>query len=184
MRKKDLMNFIDLVEAKAVRSVAARHDKIISDAKEKIFVDGGYNRRIENIQRQINSITEEVKNLNLDMHDNTEICYPVCIYDDLLGRLNEFVGKSTIKEKMVCRGNYDRGQIPLLKKAKSQEVGEVKTQYSKVRYVSQQKTSAKEIAEYLEDIGFDISSVRKGDDCVALSVEIDKSKLFVCGENR
>ena len=50
--------------------------------------------------------------------------------------------------------------------------------------VSQSKRYGKDVAEYLEAIGFDISSVRKGDDCVALSVDIDKTKLFVCGDNK
>lgn len=184
MKKKDLMVFIDMVETKAVKSVTERHDKIINDAKEKLFEDGGYNRRIENIQKQVNSLQEETKNLVIDMSENTEVNYPKYQTYDLLHRLNDFIGVNNIKGNMYRESKFEGGKIPLQIAVKRQEIEEVKTQYQKVRYVSHRKTSAKDIAEYLEAIGFDISSVRKGDDCVALSVELDKSKLFVCGENK
>ena len=178
------MNFIDIVEAKAVRSVTERHNKIINDAKENLFAKGGYNERINKIQKQVNSLQIETQNLILDLCENKEINYPKYGNYDLLSELNNNIGKSTTKVKMMSKSKFDGGNIPLLIKAKEIEIEGVKENYAKVRYVSQEKTSAKDIAEYLEAIGFDISSVRKGDDCVALSVEIDKSKLFVCGENK
>jgi hypothetical protein len=184
MKKRDLMNFIDMVEGKAVRSVTERHNKIINDAKEELFAKGGYNERINKIQKQVNSLQIEAQNLVLDLFENKEINYPKYNDYDLLHRLNYHTGKSTIKNKMVQDSKFQGGNIPLLIKAKDLEIKEVKENYAKVKYVSQEKTSAKDIAEYLEAIGFDISSVRKGDDCVALSVEIDKSKLFVCGDNK
>lgn len=184
MKKRDLMNFIDIVEAKAVRSVTERHDKIINNAKEELFAKGGYNERINKIQKQVNSLQIETQNLVLDLCENKEINYPKYGNYDLLSELNNHIGKSTTKAKMMSKSKFDGGNIPLLIKAKSLEIEGVKENYAKVRYVSQEKTSAKDIAEYLEAIGFDISSVRKGDDCVALSVEIDKSKLFVCGDNK
>lgn len=184
MKKRDLMEFINLVEAKALKSVSKRHNKIIEDAKEKLFEDNGFNRRISAIQKQLNSMREEVGNLFLDMYENKEINHPRNHYDGLLSRLNEYSGGTSLKEKILKDSSFSGGQIPLLIKAKEQEMSDVSTQYGKVRYVSNSKTSAKDIAQYLEEVGFDISSVRKGDDCVALSVELDKSKLFVCGENK
>ena len=184
MKKKDLMLFIDLVENKAVKSVTERHNKIINDAKEELFETCGYNERIERFQKKVNSLQVEVQSLVLDMEENIEVNYPKYGNYDLLRRLNNFIGKTEIKEQMMSESNFEGGQIPLLKEAKMLEIKGVKENYAKVRYVSNSKSSAKDIAEYLEATGFDISSVRKGDDCVALAVELDKSKLFVCGENK
>ena len=184
MKKKELMRFIDLVEAKAVKSVTERHNKIINDTKEELFAEGGYSERINKIQKQVNSLQMETQNLILELIENEKINYPKYGNYDLLQRLNEHTGKTTIKTTTISNSKFSGGNIPLLIKAKEIEVKEVRENYAKVRYVAQEKTSAKDIAEYLEAIGFDVSSVRKGDDCVALSVEIDKSKLFVCGDNK
>jgi len=184
MKKKELMDFINLVEHKAVRSVTERHDKIINKAKEELFVKGGYNERIARIQKQVNSLHTELQELVLNLNDNIEINYKKYNNYDLLHGINDHIGKLTIKVYTVSHSNFDGGQIPLLVKAKDLEIEGVKENYQKVRWVSNSKTSAKEIAEYLEVVGFDISSVKKGDDCVALSVELDKSKLFVCGDNK
>lgn len=184
MKKKDLMNFIDLVEKKAVKSVTERHDKIINDEKERLFAESGYNGSIGKIQKQVNSLQAEVQNLVLKMSGNIEVGYPKYLSWDLLHRLNNFTGKNQVQTQMISESDFKGGKIPLLIKAKETEIKEVRDNYSKVRYVSQSKINTKDIAEYLEGIGFDISSVRKGDDCVALSVEIDKSKLFVCGDNK
>ena len=184
MKKKDLMNFIDAVENKAVKSVTERHDKIINDAKEHLFETCGYNEVINRFQKKVNLLQSEVQTLVLDMNENIEVNYPKYNDYDLLHRLNKFTGKEEIKEQMMRSSNFEGGQIPLLKRFKDLEIKGVKDNYAKVRYVSNSKSSAKDIAEYLEATGFDISSVRKGDDCVALAVELDKSKLFVCGENK
>jgi len=183
MKKRDLMDFIDTVERKAIRSVQERHNKIISEAKEDLFEKNGYNERIKKIQKLVNSLQLEVQNITLDLHENIEINYPTG-RTDLLYSLNDYTGKLTIKEKMSNMSKYHGGPIPLLINAKEAEVQGVKENYAKVKYVSQTKTCAKDVAEYLEAVGFDISSVRAGDDCVALAVELDKSKLFVCGDNK
>lgn len=53
----------------------------------------------------------------------------------------------------------------------------------KVYIVSKSMSSAKKIAEYLEGLGFDLSSLKE-DEMQALVADIDKSKLFVCGERK
>lgn len=184
MRKRDLIEFINSVEHKAIKSVTERHDKIINEAKEELFEKDGYNERIKRIQSRVNSLQTEVQDLVLNLNENKNINYPNCDSYDLLHRLNNFTGKNEIKEQMARNSNYEGGRIPLLKRDKELEIKGVKENYAKVRYVSQSKSSAKDIGEYLEAVGFDISSVRAGDDCMALSVKLDKSKLFVCGENK
>ena len=183
MKKKDLMDFIELVERKALNSVTDRHCKIINDEKEKLFESNGYNKRISNIQRKVNSLYEEVKTLVLDMNENKLVGYPL-YRSDLMNSLSHYTGIANIKEQMNELSKFDGGIVPSLEKAKKEELKGVRDNYDLVKYVSKNKTTGKEVAEYLEGVGFDISSVRKGDDCVALSVEIDKSKLFVCGDNK
>lgn len=184
MKKRDLMEFIDVVEHKAINSVTKRHNEIIAAAKEELFEKNGYNDRIKKIQNKVNSLHTEINDLVNNLVENNEINYPNYDSYDLLHRLGSFTGKNEMKEQTVRKSEYKGGQIPLLINAKAIEIKGVKENYAKVRYVSQSKTCAKDVAEYLEAVGFDISSVRAGDDCVALAVELDKSKLFVCGENK
>ena len=44
-------------------------------------------------------------------------------------------------------------------------------------------SSAKKIAEYLKGLGFDLSNLEE-DEMKSLVANIDKSKLFVCGERK
>ena len=101
MNKKDLLNFIERVESKAIKSVEEKWNKQIKAKKDEVF--------------------------------------------------------SKYKEK-------------------------VRFNYKKVYMVSKDMSSAKKIAEYLEGLGFDISTLKE-DEMKYLSTDIDKSKLFVCGEN-
>ena len=44
-------------------------------------------------------------------------------------------------------------------------------------------SKAKDIASYLEETGFDISSLKESKN-TQLVAKVDKSKLFVCGDNK
>ena len=184
MRKRDLMDFINVVENKALRSVRERHDKIILTEKFRLMDEGGYTDRISAIQKEVDILYRANNKLVTDMQKDIKIKYPVYGAYDLNYRLNDFATKNCIRDGMMKNASFDGSKIPLLIKEKELEIKLVKENYNKVIMVSQSKRYGKDVAEYLEAIGFDISSVRKGDDCVALSVDIDKTKLFVCGDNK
>ena len=85
-------------------------------------------------------------------------------------------------EEIVRENSSFNGQVMKLKQARNKEIEEVRFNYKKVYMVSKDMSSAKKIAEYLEGLGFDISTLKE-DEMKYLSTDIDKSKLFVCGEN-
>ena len=184
MRKRDLMDFIEVVENKALRSVRERHDKIIIAEKIKIMGEGGYTDRIKKIQKEVNSLYAIANKLSNDMQNDIKVKYPVYSYSDLACKLRDFTTKNCIQNEMTRQSKFEGSKIPLLLKEKETELRGVEENYNKVKMVSRTKRYGKDVAEYLEGLGFDISSVRKGDDCVALSVDIDKKLLFVCGDNK
>ena len=184
MRKRDLMDFINVVESKALRSVRERHDKIILKEKFRLMDEGGYTERINKIQTEANSLYEISQKLNVDMQNDIKIKYPSYSYGDFASNINNCTGKNRIRDIMITRCKFEGSKIPLLLKEKDTELRGVEQNYNKVKMVSKTKKYGKDVAKYLEGLGFDISSVKKGDDCVALSVDIDKKLLFVCGDNK
>lgn len=111
------------------------------------------------------------------MREDTEVLYN--------GSYDIDYGKrylSNLKSSIVNNCSF-QGEVQKLKDAKNKEIKEVKANYHKVRVVSKSMSSAKKIAEYLKGLGFDLSSLEE-DEMKSLVADIDKSKLFVCGERK
>jgi len=89
---------------------------------------------------------------------------------------------SNIKTKISSDCNF-QGEVMKLEQARDKEIEEVEFNYKKVYIVSKGMSSTKKIVEYLESLGFDLSTLKE-DEMKYLSTDIDKSKLFVCGENK
>lgn len=174
MVKKDLLEFILKVENKAVSSVNAKYDKLIKNEEAKAMKP--YEDRIDKLQFTFNMFSQNLTMLLTDLKENKEIAY--------CGSHNIAQGQrylSDIKTQIINNSSY-QGQVQKLKDERNKELALVRANYKKVYVVSKNMSSAKKIAEYLEGLGFDISCVKE-DEITALVSEIDKSKLFVCGEN-
>ncbi|NMF04533.1 hypothetical protein ACUH7Y_09425 [Clostridium beijerinckii] len=175
MNKKDLLGFIERVESKAVKSVETKWDKKIEEAKEKAM--SKYNNKIEMYQSAFNNFSTNLTNLLTDMKEDLETGYTHS-YDFQNGLRN----LANIKKEIKYRCEF-KGKVMKLEQDKNKEIEEVKFNYKKVEIVAKGMSSSKKIAEYLEGLGFDLSTLKE-DEMKYLSTDIDKSKLFVCGENK
>lgn len=174
MNKKDLLDFINRVEEKAIRSVTDKYGKLIEEEKSKVIKP--YEDKIDKLQFTFNMFSQNLTMLLTDLKEDKEIAY--CGSYDIRRGQSYLID---IKTKIATTSAY-QGKVEKLKNEMADEVNLVRANYKKVFVVSKNMTSAKKIAEYLEGLGFDISSLKE-DEITALVAEIDKTKLFVCGEN-
>lgn len=175
MRKEDLLGFIVRVERKAVKSVEEKFNAEIQTAKDKAM--SKYDEKIAMYQDTFNRFSTNLTNLLTDLKENTEVGYEGSY------RIND--GLSYLKNirEGIDRGCSFKGQVQKIRDAKTKEVEEVKKNYDTVYKVCKSMSSANRIAEYLEELGFDISSV-KDKNITALVAQVDRTKLFVCGDNK
>ena len=175
MLKKDLLEFIERVEKKAVGSVETKFNKEIEAKKNEVL--SKYEEKINMYQDSLNRVVTNITNLLTDMKEDIEVAYEGNYYlDQSFKRINKL--KSNIVDSCMFKG-----EIQKIKDRRKKEIEEVQANYKKVYIVSKSMSSAKKIAEYLEGLGFDLSSLKE-DEMQALVADIDKSKLFVCGERK
>lgn len=174
MNKRDLLDFIERVQHKAVRSVEDRFEKEIEKKKSEVL--SKYEDNINLLQNTFNRFSTNLTNLLTDMKEDKEVAYSGnWRISDSLKYLNDM-------KTRISSSCFFEGQVQKLKDQRDKEIEAVKANYHKVYVVSKSMPSAKKIAEYLEGLGFDLSSLKE-DEMKALVADIDKSKLFVCGEN-
>ena len=174
MLKKDLLEFIERVEEKAIKSVEDRWNKLIEEKKNEVL--SKYEDKIGLYQSTFNNFETNLTYLLTDIKGDSETNFS--------GSYDLRKGFSYLKDiRISIVGNCGFGkEVGKLIIKKKKEIEEVEVNYKKVYMVSKSMSSAKKIAEYLEALGFDISSLKE-DEMQYLSTDIDKSKLFVCGEN-
>lgn len=175
MRKADLLEFIDRVKNKAVAAVETKWNEEIQKKKDEAIAK--YDEKINMYQSAFNNFSTNLTNILTDMKEDIEVSYTGS--SDINYGLSHL---GNIKNKIVSNCSF-KGEVQKLKDLKNKEVEEVKANYHKVYVVAQNMTSANRIAEYLEELGFDISSLKEKN-MTALIAQVDKSKLFVCGDNK
>lgn len=181
MRKKDLLLFLDKVEHKAIKSVNDNFKKQIDEAKNTVLFEKKYTERIKNIQKKTNDLFAEAQELMLDLREDIDVKYDY--YYDVVHSLQYWNGKSNIYDLILSKSLFNDKSVELLKQARDNEIEEVKANYLKVRVVCERLLNGAKVSEYLEGLGFDISSLKDIEN-KALIPQIDKTKLFVCGENK
>ena len=181
MRKKDLMEFINAVERKAVKSVKEKFSLQIKNQKDYILRKQGYTDRITKIQKKVNDLFTESQALYLDMKEDVTVRYDS--YYDVSSQLRNYTGKDSVSSEISERCKFNGGTVELIRNSRDIEIKEVNDNYNKVRVVANSYHSAIKISEYLKALGFDLSVLENKENS-ALTVKIDTSKLFVCGENK
>lgn len=175
MRKTDLLEFIERVKSKAIKSVEEKYNEEIKRAKNKAI--SKYTEKIAMYQDSFNRFSTNLTNLLTDMKEDVEVSYNNSY--DLTTGLDYL---KNIKESIASNCSF-KGEVQKIKNTKSKEIEDVRKNYDTVYAVCKSMSSANRIAEYLEELGFDISSV-KDKNMTALVAQVDKSKLFVCGDNK
>lgn len=178
MKKKDLLDFILKVESKAVSSVSKKWDNLISEAKVKAIEP--YMDRVRQYQRDINILSEKLSSLAMLLAEDTEVAYIKGAYYGIEKRINPLCGDKLVQA--IQENSQYKGEVAKLKNAKQKEINEVRAEYHNLYNYCKEIRSALEINRYLVGLGFDTSALEKK--ATDLVVELDKSKLFVCGDNK
>ena len=86
MNKKDLLNFIERVESKAIKSVEEKWNKHIEAKEDEIF--SKYKEKLDMYQSTFNNFSTNLTNLLTDMNEDQEVAYSGHYYiNDSLRRL-------------------------------------------------------------------------------------------------
>ena len=181
MKKKELMVFIDKVEHKAIYSVEDKFNAQIQKEKSNVLKTNGYVERINKIQNKVNELFIESQALYLDMKEDTTTRYDY--YNNTATKLSDYTGSGTILANDLEHCQFDGGSVEKIRYTRDEEIKAIKDNYGKVRVICESYSSANKIAEYLKELGFDLSTIKNKEN-QALTVKIDKTKLFVCGEKK
>ena len=169
--KRDIKIFIEKVENKAVKSIRKKFDLIVFEYLEANYgeIVGDikfYAPQLENIINSLAPLIEKADGYS----PSTKVIHYL---NNTLYQLNS-VSVSDFK-------NED-DNIKKLRVMMGEEVEQVKQEYEKI-YHYLKVNSAKETYNYLIQLGFDVSSIPTGNNVPTIT-NIDKSKLFVCGDNK
>jgi hypothetical protein len=181
LKKRELLEFLDKVESKAVKSVEEKYNKQIKEAKDAIMQKFGLTEKLASMQSTVNTLFMQMQELELAMKDDPVLKYSN--YSNIVDGLIGCTGTNVLYDKVVNKCCFSCREIATLKDIKKNEVALVKDNYLKVRTICRSMPNGKRAAEYLKGLGFDLSTLEKNSD-TALMTPIDTSKLFVCGENK
>lgn len=172
--KKDLNEFIEKVEEKAVNSIFEKHSKIIKDSKDKRFLV--YENEIKDIENLL--LKAHKKALLISENQNN---WTAGYYCEKHIRESITYCKNVTSKDMKDTELEDYQVIE-----RKKEISATRTEYLKVKSYIKNNTPKKGY-EYLKEIGFDVASIpvydNNGSNCTAVIVKVDTNKLFVCGDN-
>lgn len=182
MKKSDIYLFVGKVKMKAIKSVTEKHDKIITNEQKKIYKR--YDKELNEFGNAILELNRTYDNImdKIKKDKNYKI--------DTGGWVGSYEIESLVKNLTSKKPTnvFDRsgisydGKLEELHMNENKELNEVKAEYDKVMKKCRELNSAKQCVKYLNELGFDTSSIE-----VKKEIKIDEintSKLFVCGENK
>ena len=181
MNKKDVMNWLQAVEDKATNYVKEEYETKKKIEERKILDEGMFTIRIYALQKKVNELHAIAQTLAIDMHEDKNVHMDT--YGSVASILSHRIGKDTLYEDMANRSDFRGTKLPNMKEEYRELRKEVSDNYNKVRMVMNKLQGADKCIEYLKEIGFDVSELKTIEE-TALLVEIDKTKLFVCGDNK
>lgn len=180
--KKDALEFVIRLQTKAIIAITAKHNELIEQRKAELFTESGFEDKLALLQSQFNRIMEEQIKLGNEMK-NSLFGYQNSLYGGPERETRDFGGTGLVGwMKEHCE--LSDAKLTALKKRKDKEITEVKAEYRNLHGLCSKQDNGEKVGKILTDLGFDISAICKGEEEKALSLNIDKSKLFVCGDNK
>lgn len=172
--KKDIYNFLEKVEAKAVASVHKDYQKRIDESKRERSKE--FMVKKNQITAHLESALAKLEELAIIHHDIHFVSYS----DYVSGQRNlmnaiRSLNKSSHTDIVP---NPDEKQLIV---ERDQLLADVQKEYAKLNaYCKENK--AIDSYNMLIELGFDVSSIPTSDRQII--AKADKSKLFVCGERK
>lgn len=171
--KADIRQFIESVKLKAISSVNKQYDVRINTLKEErsrsfMATKGHAVKTLGDILDDLNQVSQ-----NNGLEWGTYSAYKSAIHHI------ECAMRNLNNASVLSLNNNDIEQA--LRDECTQRIEEVRAEYNKLSAFCDTYT-AKETYNMLKDLGFDVSSLERTKNTPA--VQADKSKLFICGDNK
>lgn len=173
--KKDVYDFLEKVESKAVNSIHKKYDAMILQSKTERTTK--YIQEIRDFATKLEVLfleSNDLVNNYKDLYGNSTWTNLSFFNSNLRSALNCC---NSIEPKEIKENGYEK-QLLL---EKQEQLEAVKKEYAKLKHYAKNNT-AKEAYVLLKEIGFDVTSLEQKEN--VLIAKADKSKLFVCGENK
>lgn len=184
MTKNDVYDFVQKVKSKAIASIEEKNKKALSKEKGKIYKK--YKKdieRINNASREIGDATASlIEKLKADKEFSFKDRY---MYSSSFeGSVKNIIRENAVHSIFEDNGIKHVGGVKEERDRASKEVSMVKVEYDKVYTKCRELKSAKKCIEYLNELGFDTSSLEVKKESKLEVKDINKDMLFVCGDNK
>ncbi len=176
IKKRQITEFIDKVENKAVKFLEEEKQKEINGIKTKEY--SKYSNEIAILQSRLAKLISDTNELRNKMIDSGSVRDRGYDYD---GRCISSLNTAFSNLKRYESLDYRDPEVMVIKNKWDKKIFETKREYNALRAKMKNK-AAKKCKEELAALGFDVSSIRDEDAETSLVQTIDTSKLFVCGE--
>lgn len=176
IKKKQITEFIDKVENKAIKFLEEAKEKEINEIKNEEY--SKYSNEIENLQFKLSNLISDTQALRNKMVYNESIRDYNYDYDKMcISNLNSAFNNL----KKYTKLHYKKSKTETIETKWNKKIRATRREYDTLR-TNMKNKSAKKCKEELAALGFDVSSIRDEDAETSLVQTIDTSKLFVCGE--
>lgn len=182
MKKVDVYNFINKVERKAVCSVSKKYDDIIKKEEEKSIAK--YKKDLDKLDDALSELKNSYSNImkKIGKDKNYNVTNQRHSYSNDMFDLMLVVEKRQSEDVFKSYNVKSAGKLLELKNKKNKEESDVRNEYYKVMCECHKLKTAKNCITYLNKLGFDTSSIEVKEE--VKTDDINKSKLFVCGDNK
>lgn len=175
--KVTVRNFVEAVEHKALKSIAEKYDGQVKAEKERIMLESGVRANLKLMQKKLSEIDKVYEELKSVCNACEELKYNKQSYASIGSALNiNFVAKFN-----VCT-TFNSKKLVELEQEYNIKKENVKNEYVKVLASIKRMSSVNKMIKYLQDLGFDTTSIEK--EQTAITTNVDTKYLFVCGDNK
>lgn len=175
IKKRTLINFLHDTESQLVSEVVKDYEVLYKRRKQEILINVGIDGLLTKAQDNIIEVCKINENIVSKLPKGVTF---TGYYDNPIGQVNRLGGTSYITKMLHEIDCAEDSEILKLKKVKDGRIQEIRTSYVNLRAICQNKRTGKEVQEYLEGLGFDLSSL-KGEEQTSIVVPIDLNKLNI-----
>lgn len=174
-KKRDVVEFVAKVRAKALNAVKSEFEGKIMAAHEKALAEHGLYELVEKAQDHLNALVEYMGTLNKKLSEKTSP-YRYSDYNYFYQRLTSNGFPLSLKEMLFHAGVAETPALKKIIEERNQKLSEVEAAYGVVMDNIENMRSPQKMVEYLNNLGFDTSYLYKK------KVTVDAEKLFPCKE--
>lgn len=177
LSKRDVSAYVEHMQEQAEKKVKEEYDAVRSVIENRILDESGIRDPIKKMQRLVNQLVKENRELNAVLKNASGLIYQTLGYDGMTRKLSDIECVEKVIKKYL---EYDSSDLVRMKKKFEETLRNVRANYATVAAEVKNKTSAKRAVEYLKELGFDVTRLEQMQN-TEIMVQLDKRYLFVGG---